>query len=530
MSENLKPTESLKSQGAWLMFARTIGIAFSFILPVIIVRVLSQEDFGLYRQAFTVLTNAVTILSLGFAMSAFYYLSREEKHRASAVFNIILFHFVMGGLACGFLFFFPQFLGNIFRSDAMTKLAPNIGLTIWIWLFSLFLETVAIANKESRPSTFFIIFSQVSKTAFLVGAVIIFGTVTSILNAAIIQGLIQTAILLIYLNTRFPKFWTKFDWSFFREHLIYAVPFGLAATLWVLQQDIHKYFVGNRFSDAEFAIYAAGCAQLPFAAILVDSVGSVLIPKMSELQLKDDKREMIRIITRSMQKLAFFFFPIFVFLFLTAETFISTLYTRNYLAAVPIFLVNISLFPFFVIVSDPVIRSYEKLGRLLLFTRVFVFLGLISTLYFGLDYFGLIGMITAAVVAIVIEIFAGEAMVIYKLEVKLKDLLLLKKVGKTAVVSGLVGAITYAFYHFTKVYLFQFGENLVTAVFKAPKIAVVDFVSGCLILGCTFLVFAPLYLAISYMWNIIDDEEKQIVKKLFNKFLSLIGKQKPDSA
>ena len=295
------------------MFARTVGIVFSFMLPIVVVRILSQEAFGLYKQAFQVLMNAVTILSLGFSMSAFYFLSREKEKRAPAVLNILLFHLVVGGLACGILFFYPSVLGWLFQSDAMTSLAPIVGIAVWVWLFSIFLETVAVANKESRPSTFFIIFSQVSKTLLVIGAVIFIGTVESILYAAIVQGSIQTIILMVYLASRFPKFWLKFDFGFLWEHLVYAIPFGLGATLWMLQQDIHKYFVGHKFSEADFAIYAAGCAQLPFAAILVDSIGSVLIPRMSELQLKDDKRGNDSNHSACDAKVGVFLFPDFCF-------------------------------------------------------------------------------------------------------------------------------------------------------------------------------------------------------------------------
>ena len=92
---------------------------------------------------------------------------RNGKSRAAAVCNILLFHFITGGAACLFLNLYPQFLGNIFNSDEMTRLAPKIGFVIWIWIFSAILETVAIANREPKYATAFIIFAQVGKTALM---------------------------------------------------------------------------------------------------------------------------------------------------------------------------------------------------------------------------------------------------------------------------------------------------------------------------------------------------------------------------
>src|SRR5207237_634664 len=136
--------------------------------------------------------------------------------------------------------------------------------------------------------------------------------------------------------------------------------------LWVMQTDIHNYFVGYKFSASDYAIYAYGCFELPLIAMISESVTSVLIPRTSKLQSENDKPEMIRLTTRAMQKLAFFYFPIYVFLLITAQTFITTLFTRNYAASVSIFLINITLMPFYIWVVDPIVRSYKELGRFLL--------------------------------------------------------------------------------------------------------------------------------------------------------------------
>ena len=91
------------------------------------------------------------------------------------------------------------------------------------------------------------------------------------------------------------------------------------------------------------------------------------------MQAKDEKREMIRLTARAMQKLSFFYFPIYVFLLITAQTFIITLFTQNYLASVPIFLINLTLLPFDIWVTDPIVRAYKELGRFLADSARFYF-------------------------------------------------------------------------------------------------------------------------------------------------------------
>ncbi len=178
---------------------------------------------------------------------------------------------------------------------------------------------------------------------------------------------------------------------------------------------------------------------------------------MNELQLVGDRDEMIRLTARAMQKLALIYFPIYVFLMITSQTFIITLFTQNYAASV--FAVNLTLLPFAILITDPIVRSYKELGRLFLLTRILVLAALVCVLYYGLGHFGLTGMITAAIGAILAEKLIAETMVIRKLGLGLQHLALLKNVGKTAVVAALAGLVTYVVYSNVKDYLLSVGEH-----------------------------------------------------------------------
>ncbi len=62
---------------SWLTFAKTVGFAFSIALPLLLVRRMDRAQYGLYKQAFLVVTTAMTVLPFGVPMSAFYFLPRE---------------------------------------------------------------------------------------------------------------------------------------------------------------------------------------------------------------------------------------------------------------------------------------------------------------------------------------------------------------------------------------------------------------------------------------------------------------------
>lgn len=477
------------------------------------------EEVGHYREAFQIISNAMVILPLGFSMSAYYFLARETERRGAAILNILLFNFVVGGLAALLLFLYPGLLFKLTKSQELVQIGPAIGLVIWIWIFSTFLETVAIANSEAKIATYFIVFASLSKTALMGGAVIGFATVEAFIYAAMIHGVIQTAILLHYLRSRFPGFWRGFNLTFFREQMRYAIPFGLTGILWIAQNDIHNYFVFYKFSAAEFAIYAYGCFQLPLVAMLSESVTSVLIPKMNELQQVGQREEMIRLTLRAMHKLAFFYFPMYVFLMITAETFVLTLFTKEYLQSTPIFMINLTLIPLSIFVTDPIVRSYKELGRFFLLTRVFVLTMLVGALYFFLDQLSLTGVIAVAVAALLVEKVIGESMVIRKLGLGWKDLHLLKGVGKIALITLFAGIVTYVVYANVHVYIEGIGEHFAEEAFDTRKASTLNFIGGNLVMLISGLVFAPVYLLAANFLGVIEDDEKKAVANILRKFL-----------
>lgn len=505
---------SMKTQSAWLMFAKLVGFAFSFTLPLLVVRLLSQTDVGTYRQAFQLITNAAAILPLGFSMSAFFYLSRDDDKRAAAVFNIILFNLAVGLIALVVLALFPQTAALLFKNEALTALAPLIGAVIFVWIFSSFIEMVAVANQEPKTATMFIITAQFTKTLLMVGAVLMFSNVEAFLLAALVQGSVQTIVLLLYLNSRFPRFWTKFDARFFVEQMRYALPLGIAGLLFILQTDIHFYFVGTQFTAAEFAIYAYGCFQLPLVEMLAESVNSVMIPRMSKLQAEGDTSEIKRLMFLSIQKLSLFYFPLAAFLTVTANTFVITLFTRSYESAVPIFLVNLVLLPFQSISVDAITRAVPGMGRFLLVLRLAICGLLVFILFEEGKSYGLIGIIASVVGVLVVEKLILVAVIVSKLKMGWSDLIRLEGTARTAAVSIAAGTVTFAVdYLFTEKIL-RLVSLFMQETVGVAKVNVSDFVSGAAALTVCGAVFATIYGLGAFFLGLLDEDEKNAIWRI----------------
>jgi O-antigen/teichoic acid export membrane protein len=443
-SSSFSPNSSLTIRTSWLAAAKTLAFAFTIAIPLLLVRRMPQHEFGLYKQIFLVIGSAIGVLPLGFGLTAFYFLPREERYRNHTVFNVVLFTTAVAALFAAALSLFPSVLILVFSDTAAARFAPWIAIIIVLWVVGSFLEIVTVANQEIKVATAAILAIQVTRATFFLIAAIASGTVRALVVAAIAQGVVQVGALAVYLHDRFPGFWRAWDSQFFRKQLSYALPFGVAGTLWTLQADLHNYFVSHQYGPAAYAVYAIGCFQVPLFGILAESVGSVMIPRVSFLQHEQQTREIILLTARVMRKLAAIYLPAYVFLLVMRHEFIVGLFTDRYLGSIPVFAVNLTLIPLGVFVVDPVMRAYAEHRHFLVKLHAILLVGLTVALALCIGRFGLIGAITLMVVFTYIGRAATVVKVVRILGVQAHDVVLyadVVKIGGAAAVAGLVTAI-----------------------------------------------------------------------------------------
>lgn len=485
------------------MFAKGTAYILGFALPLLLVRRLTQYEFGLYKQVFLIVSTAVTVLPLGFGLSAYYFLPRENDERKSAVvFNVLCFNVFVGALAFMLLLLRPSLLASLFGSAELTPYAPLVGLVILLWMTALFLEIAAIAREEAKLATVFIIASQLTKTALLLTAAAMFGSIQALLYAALAHGAIQNLILILYLRSRFPGFWKKLNGGVMRAQLSYALPIGTAGLIFGVLIDMHNYIVSYRFGAAAFAVYAVGCFSLPLVNVVGESFGVVLIPHISRLQKEGATREIILITAQTMRKLAVVYFPLYAFLIVAGREFLVVLFTEQYLASWPIFVIHLTTIPFFVLITDPIMRAHAEHRFFLLKIRSVTVVLLFLALWFGTLYFGLVGAISVMVFFSLLDRFIETAKAWSIVGVKWSDAPLLKDVGKVAIAALAAGSITAV------VRMFALGQRPLAVL---------------LICGVTF---GCAYLASAWLLRILTTQEREALRTKIAKIHWLISSKR----
>ncbi len=394
---------SLTESALWLLAAKVFSFAFAIALPLILTRRLSTTDFGTYKQVFLVVGTAVAVLPLNLGLSAFYFLTKYPDRRGAIVANVLLFYLAIGSLAALAIAMFPSGLAWAFNASEATRFAPGIALLVSLSVVASFLEIAPIANKEFRLGSALIVGTQLTRTALLVAAALLSGSIAWLLTAAIVYAVVQTLVMWTYLGTRFRHFWLQADPSLLWQQCIYALPFAFTGVLWTVQTDLHQYLVSSRFGASAYAIYAVGCFQLPLVGLLLESINSVLLPRFSSLAHAGDTHEIFALTVSASRKLALAIFPLYAFLAVFGREFLVVLFTAQYLASWPVFAINITTLIISVVPLGPIFRAYPELSRFLSVIRIGSTLLLAVSLLLGARWFGVQGVIGAVVMTMAIE-------------------------------------------------------------------------------------------------------------------------------
>ena len=431
----------LTKRAAWLASARILAFAMTIPLPLVLVRTLNQSEFGLYKQVFQIMMTVLALAGLSVNMSVLYFLPRNPDKKPQIALNVLTFYGVVGSLVALFFAIYPKSVTLIFKGDGLVPHMPLLGLAILLWLLSTVLEVVAVADNDIKSASLFIVVIQLTKSALMMLAAVLFGSVHAIVISAVVQGVLQCAIMFSYLHKRFGRFWTAFDWTLFKAQLANALPFGIGGLAYATQGDLHNYFVSHYFDPDQFAIYAVGCFQLPLLGMLLDSVISVLLPEVARREAAADYQGIIELWAAAIRKLSLFFIPVYTLLFVVRHEFITVLFTKNYSSAAPIFAINLLNILLYICVPTSILRSFDELKFLRLkLSLVMIPIGGVA-LYTGIHSAGLVGAITAVVIVQTLDLTILVLAIARRLQMTLKDLRRFAPVSRT-VASALIAAST----------------------------------------------------------------------------------------
>ncbi len=403
------------------MSGRAVGFVAAFAIPLILARLFDQQAFGTYKQLFLIYSTLFGIVQVGMAESLYYFLPSEHARKANYILNVLLVLVALGAAALLVLVTKQDSIVTLLNNEDLRPYLTLTGIYLVLMLASLVLEIVMTAEKQHVAASFAYALSDLGRAALFLVPVLLFGGLRALLLGAIVFAVLRLIATATYLYRNF-RVGLQPDRALLKKQLQYALPFGLAGIIEMVQANFHLYVVSWYFDAATFAIYSVGCLQLPITDFLMTSTSNVMMVQMREQLQAGRKDAVLAIWLDAVRKLALILVPMVGVLVVLAHELIVFLFTDVYVSSVPVFIIWTTSMLLAALLTDSLLRVHAE-NRFLILQNC-VRLTLIAVLIHPLlERYGLIGavMVTflAAIVAKVLALWRTKVV----LEVGLSQLL-----------------------------------------------------------------------------------------------------------
>lgn len=424
-----------------LAMGRALGFATTFMIPVVLVRVLGQSEFGTYKQLFLVYATLYGIAPIGMAECLYYFLPTDPTRAGAFIANSLLALLGTGAVVLLVLALGGHVLASGMDNPALASETTLLGLFVALTMMSAVTEIVMISRHRHRLSATVYTVSDAMRALCLVVPALLWRDVHAVMTGAVVFAVLRGAGTLAYMRFEFKRD-LRPDWSLLRKQLAYALPLGAAVTLEITQGSLHQFVVAHLYDTPTFAIYSVGCLQIPIVDFVATGAGSVLMVKMGERSGPAGRSARLELWHEAVRKLALLLFPLVALLLVAGHELIVFLFTERFRASVPIFLISSLTIALAAMPTDSALRTYSQTGVLVRMNvlRLLVVAVSIRPLLLAL---GLPG----AALSFVLGAVAVKAFALFRiremLEVPVTQLLPWRDMAMTGGVAASAGAIAW---------------------------------------------------------------------------------------
>ena len=473
-----------------LMTGRTAGFAVTALMPLVLVRVFDQSQFGTYKQLFLVYTTLYALAQVGMAESLFYFVPSARRQVGRYVVNSMLVLAAAGLVCMGLLQVMGSNISSWLNNPRLAMYFPLMGVYLLLTLVSTTLEIAMISRKCYRWASLTYVFSDLLRSALFIIPVLFVPNLHSLLAGATAFAAFRVAMTCAYVKREFRED-LRPDANLLKTQMAYAVPFEMAVIVDAFQSNFHQYAVSHYFDAATFAIYSVGCFQIPFVGLVASSVGNVLMVGMSE-EIRDGRgKTVVALWHDTTRKLSLMFFPLVALLLVVAREFIVFLFTDQYVASVPIFMVWTTTIFLAVLQTDSVLRVYAE-TRFLFFLNAVRLVVILLLIHWFLSSFSLLGPVLVTILAALITKIQALARIRKVMRISVSQLL---PWGNLAAILAVAAAA------------------IVPVLLIKPELHGTNF----LILAITGLVYFVSYSILLYSFGLLTDAEYHTLRGLWQR-------------
>ncbi|WP_374593240.1 lipopolysaccharide biosynthesis protein [Aquabacterium sp.] len=436
---------SLSDKAGFLIVANFIKYAVGFVMPMVLVRLLNQADYGTYQQMQLVNTIVSGILTLGLPTSVYYFFHHVKPHQHAALRSQTTWMLIASGCLAGLgVAWAAGLIGSRMNNATLVGLLPLYALSIAFLIASEQFTPFMISQDRYRVAVSFETGETIVRVLILIVPLSLGyglkGLVLAAVMYAALRFVLRTVILFKSGGATDPA-QAGAGQSFVKEQLAYSTPLALMSIVGLVGGQLDRGLVAAYFTPVDYAIYSVGALEIPLDVIFQASVANVLRASLPPLIRDGRMQEVTRLMRESVRKLAIIVLPSFIFLYGHSQEFITLLFTSRYEQSVSVFRIYLFLIPLhmFVLSMIPQIFGKTKTNLYIVITTATIHLMLSFVLLKVVGFYGpAISGVVSSYIASLIFFMVAKRLIGATLSEMLPWLSLAKVVA--AALAGLVAA------------------------------------------------------------------------------------------
>ncbi len=379
---------SLSDRAGFLIVGTLVKYAVGFCMPIILVRLLSQTEYGTYQQLLLLGNTALGVMTLGLPTSVYYFYHHVTKDKIPTLIAQTSLALGISGVLVALAFALgAPLIARSMNNPPMAELLRLYAISTAFMIASDHSMHFMIAQDRYQKAVGFEIGEILLRVMVLLGPLWLgyglWGLVGGIVFYSALRFVVRGLYLLLASRVRFAG-WHRS--TFLADQLGYSVPIGLSVLAALLANAFNRALLAVSFTPRDFAIYSVGALEIPLDAIFQASVSNVLRATLPPLVRDGNVTEVVRVLRGAVRRLAIIVLPSFVFLYAYSDQFISLLFTTRYAAGTPVFRIYLLALPLAMFVLSPVPPAYGK-------TRLALYINLVTVSFTVVSSYALLKMV-----------------------------------------------------------------------------------------------------------------------------------------
>jgi O-antigen/teichoic acid export membrane protein len=316
------------------------------IIGIVLVRLISKEMLGSYRQVILVYSLLVGIFTIQIESSLYYFLPKYGPEKRRDLVTQTLFVTSIISLSIGLAMFFSA--GLFAKRFNNPEIATLIRIFACFPFFERIVQLLPAFLISLDKALFSGLYSMLSAVLMILTVVMLFAFGYGITEALWSKILIEAifAVIGILMMIHFsPLGQWHINKSLLLEQLNYCWPLMATTTVGIVNLELDGVLISAYFSREVYAVYSVGALELPLIALFTSSLSSAIMPNMVVEADKDRPLNSLNLWHEASRKSSLLIFPTFIFFLVCGYDFIVLIYTQDYSKAAWPFLIYLARLP-----------------------------------------------------------------------------------------------------------------------------------------------------------------------------------------